>query len=162
MGIVNEYINKLLNIFKNYVKENKEKPWFKYYGDTPENLNYFKGSIYDYLKQTANNYPDYVAYKYFNIHATFKGFMRKIDRLADALMQFDIVENECITVCMPNTPESFALIYAINKVGAIANMIHPLSGEEEIKHYLSSTNSKMLMMIDIAYEKVGIQPLFNR
>ena len=154
MGIVNEYINKLLNILKNDVKENKEKPWYKYYGDTPEHLNYFKGSIYDYLKQTANNYPDYVAYKYFNIHATFKGFMRKIDKLADALMQFDIVENECITVCMPNTPESFALIYAINKIGAIANIVHPLSSSDDIKRALKEANSSVLFYADVSTPKV--------
>ena len=40
MGIVNDYINKLLK----YVKKDKndpERPWIKYYGDMPNTLNYF-------------------------------------------------------------------------------------------------------------------------
>ena len=55
---------------------------------------------------------------------------------------------------MPNTPEALISFYALNKIGAIANMIHPLSGEQEIKEYLISTHSVMLIMIDICYEKV--------
>lgn len=34
-------------------------------------------------------------------------------------------------------------------------MIHPLSSEQEIKNYLISTNSVMLVMIDLCYEKVA-------
>ena len=55
---------------------------------------------------------------------------------------------------MPNTPEAMIAFYAINKIGAISNMIHPLSGEIEIKEYLTSTNSVMLVMIDVCYDKV--------
>ena len=56
---------------------------------------------------------------------------------------------------MPNTPEGIISFYALNKIGAIANMIHPLSSEQEIKNYLISTNSVMLVMIDLCYEKVA-------
>ena len=59
-----------------------------------------------------------------------------------------------VTICMPNTPEAMIAFYAINKIGAISNMIHPLSGEIEIKEYLTSTNSVMLVMIDVCYDKV--------
>ena len=62
--------------------------------------------------------------------------MKQIAKIANALTQFKIVENECITLCLPNTPESFALIYAINKIGAIANIVHPLSTTAEIERAL--------------------------
>ena len=54
MGKVNDYINKLISFIKNEKPINKEKPWLKYYGDVPESLNYFNGSMYDYLKDTAS------------------------------------------------------------------------------------------------------------
>ena len=60
----------------------------------------------------------------------------------------NIVENECVTICMPNTPESIALIYAINKIGAIANIIHPLSSTKDIKRALDETNSTVLFCSD--------------
>ena len=49
---------------------------------------------------------------------------------------------------MPNTPESIALIYAINKIGAIANIIHPLSSTKDIKRALDETNSTVLFCSD--------------
>lgn len=55
---------------------------------------------------------------------------------------------------MANTPEAIISLYAINKTGAIANMLHPLSAEEEIKESLNSTNSVMLIAIDLAYSKI--------
>ena len=35
---------------------------------------------------------------------------------------------------MPNTPEGIIMLYAVNMVGAVANMVHPLSGEKELEY----------------------------
>ncbi len=153
MGIVNDYINKLLSYVKKDKKENKEKPWLKYYGDMPEHLNYFNGSMYDYLSDSALRNSSRIAYKYYNTEATYKAFMRKIAKIANALTQFKIVKNECVTLCLPNTPESFALIYAINKIGAIANIVHPLSTTAEIERALKQTNSSVLFCSDVSMPK---------
>ncbi|UKI29283.1 MAG: AMP-binding protein [Clostridium sp.] len=56
---------------------------------------------------------------------------------------------------MPNTPEEVAMFYAINEIGAVANMIHPLSSEKDIEYYLNKSNSKVMLCIDIAYKKVN-------
>ena len=153
MGKVNDYINKLISFIKNEKPINKEKPWLKYYGDVPESLNYFNGSMYDYLKDTASKNEKRSAYSYYGNEVTFKSFMKKIDKVASALKEFNIVENECVTICMPNTPESFALIYAINKIGAIANIIHPLSSKQDIERALHETNSSIIFCSDVAMPK---------
>ena len=153
MGKVNDYINRLINFIKNEKTENKEKPWLKYYGNVPESLNYFNGSMYDYLKDTASKNEKRSAYSFYGNEVTFKSFMKKIDKVASALKEFNIVENECVTICMPNTPESFALIYAINKVGAICNIIHPLSSTQDIERALKETNSSIIFCSDVAMPK---------
>ena len=153
MGKVNEYINKLLKYVKKDAKINKEKPWLKYFDNTPESLNYFNGSMYDYLSDSAYRNADRTAYTFYNNAASYKAFMKKISKIANALTQFKIVENECVTLCLPNTPESFALIYAINKIGAIANIVHPLSTTEEIKRALKETNSDILFCSDVSMPK---------
>lgn len=56
---------------------------------------------------------------------------------------------------MPNTPEEVTMFYAINEIGAVANMIHPLSSEKDIEYYLNKSNSKVMLCIDIAYRKVN-------
>ena len=153
MGKVNDYINRLINFIKNEKTENKEKPWLKYYGNVPESLNYFNGSMYDYLKDTASKNEKRSAYSFYGNEVTFKSFMKKIDKVASALKEFNIVENECVTICMPNTPESFALIYAINKIGAICNIIHPLSSTSDIERALKETNSSIIFCSDVAMPK---------
>ncbi len=148
MGKVNDYISKMLKYIKNEIVENKEKPWIKYYTRTPESLNYYQGSMYDYVKESAIKNEKRTAYTYYGLGVSYRGFLRRVDRIAAALTQFNIVENECVTICMPNTPESIALIYAINKIGAIANIIHPLSSTKDIKRALDETNSGVLFCSD--------------
>ena len=148
MGKVNDYISKMLKYIKSEIGENKEKPWIKYYTRTPESLNYYQGSMYDYVKESAIKNEKRTAYTYYGLGVSYRGFLRRVDRIAAALTQFNIVENECVTICMPNTPESIALIYAINKIGAIANIIHPLSSTKDIKRALDETNSGVLFCSD--------------
>ncbi|UKI58414.1 MAG: hypothetical protein L6V81_03125 [Clostridium sp.] len=54
---------------------------------------------------------------------------------------------------MPNTPEAIICFYALNRIGAICNMIHPLSSEEEFKHDINLTSSKYVIVCDLAYQK---------
>ncbi len=153
MGKVNDYITKMLKFINKEKAYNKEKPWLKYYRDLPEGLNYYQGSIYDKLRDTAYKYNKNIAYRYFGQEVSFKGFMHKIDKVASALLEFKIVPNECVTICMPNTPESFTLIYAINKIGAICNIVHPLSSTKDIERALSETNSSTLFCSDVSMPK---------
>ena len=55
---------------------------------------------------------------------------------------------------MPNTPEAIYTFYAINEIGAVANMVHPLSSEKEIEDYLNQAESRIILCIDISYRKV--------
>lgn len=54
---------------------------------------------------------------------------------------------------MPNTPQTVSMFYAANMVGAIANMIHPLSSENEIAFYLNDSDSKVAITLDQFYPK---------
>lgn len=155
MGRVNDYIKKILRIIKKEEKViNKEKPWLQYYGDKiPEFINYFNGGLYENLKQTASVNENRVALCYFGTNITYKKLIEKIDEIASALLELDVVKNESVTICMPNTPESIALIYAVNKIGGIANVVHPLSSTADIERALKETNSDTLFCADVSMPK---------
>ena len=55
---------------------------------------------------------------------------------------------------MPNTPSAITMFYAVNMIGATANMIHPLSSKNEIEFYLNESRSKYILTIDLVYDKV--------
>ena len=129
-------------------------PWYKFYGEVPHHLDYFKGSMTEYIMETALKYPNIYAISYYNNKITYKELIDKITECAKSLKTIGVKEGDIVSICMPNTPSALYMFYVVNLVGAISNMIHPLSSEKEIEMYLNKTNSKVIMTIDINYKKV--------
>ena len=112
-------------------------------------------SLYEYIYSCNKDRQNNVALNYFNRKITYYELFNEIDLCARAMRSQGIREGDVVSVCMANTPEAVIAFYAISKIGAIANMIHPLSAEEEIKASLISTNSVMLVAINLTYEKIN-------
>ena len=153
MGKVSDYINKIVNKI-NELKYDKEKPWLRYYDRMPEHLEYYNGSMYDKVSDIAIQYPDNHALEFFDKIYTYKAFIKKVDKIAVALKELNVIENECVTICMPNIPEAIFLIYAVNKIGAICNVIHPLSKKKDIKAAMDDVNSTVLFATDVSYKEI--------
>ena len=136
------------------LKSNKEHPWYNFYGDVPEHLEYSDDLIVKTIMETALKYPNNYAIFYYNNKITYKEFAEKIIDCSKALKKIGVKEGEVVSICMPNTPEALIMFYAVNMVGAISNMIHPLSSEKEIEFFLNKTKSKYILTIDINYRKV--------
>jgi len=111
-------------------------------------------SLYEYMMEVTKEYKNGDALNYFGKKITFKLFWEYIDRCARSFKSLGVREGDVVTICMPNTPEAAIAFFAVNKIGAIANMIHPLSAEEEIKNYLNSTNSVLLVAFNQTYSKL--------
>ena len=139
-------------------------PWFKIYEefDIPKTLNYPKNTMYELLEEVANKYPSHIAYEYFGKKVTYKEFLSKINRCAMALTHIGIKEKDIVTLCMPNTPEGITMFYACNMLGAVGNMVHPLSSETEIEFCLNKAKSNYILTMDFVYEKlVAIESKVN-
>ena len=144
MKIIDKVINKIK--YKN--------PWDKFYDKDKRTIEVPNKSVYEYLRDCNKDNLDSIAINYFNKKMTYRSFLNEINVCARALRSQGIREGDVVTICMPNTPEAVIAFYATNEIGAIANMIHPLSAEEEIKHSLISTKSVMLIAINLSYKKV--------
>ncbi len=132
---------------------NSEAKWLKFYGKTPHTLNYPDISLYDMVKRTKENYPDYIAYDFMGKSATYKEFISQIDTCAGALKAYGIKEGDAVTICLPNVPQAIIMFYAINKIGAVASMVHPLSAENEIMFYINESNSRIAITLSRFYSK---------
>ncbi len=129
-------------------------PWQKFYKGK-ETITLDDRTIYEYFEEAALKYSKMDALEYFSKKTTYEELLKKVNECAGSFKTFGIKEKDVVTICLPNTPEAVICFYALNKLGAIANMIHPLSSEEEIKKYLIKNHSKMLILIDLCYEKVS-------
>ncbi|MBR3132113.1 acyl--CoA ligase [Candidatus Saccharibacteria bacterium] len=141
---------------KNHQKASKKRPWAKYYEGEgiPEHIDYPDCSMVDMVMQSAEKWPDNIAYIYYGHKVTYKNFVKKIEKTARALKNYGVKEGDRVTICMPNTPEGIAMVYAVNMVGAICNMVHPLSSEKELEYYIKVAESKYVLVIDAVFDKI--------
>lgn len=128
-------------------------PWLDNYGDVPANLTYFEGTMFEALLKIANEYPDNICYDFMGKKTKYPALISKIEDCARALVAAGIKKGDKVTICLPNCPQGVIMFYAINRIGAIANMIHPLSSENEIKFYLEESESVAAITLDQFYGK---------
>ena len=128
-------------------------PWAPFMGEVPMHLNYFEGSMYEAVEKIAEKYPENVAFDFQGTPTTYPEMMHEIDRCAKALKALGLNEGDKVTIAMPNCPQAIYLFYGVNRIGAIANMIHPLSAEKEIEFYLNESESRVAVTMDLFYEK---------
>ena len=134
--------------------ETPKTPWIKSLGDMPSHLEYFKGSLYEMVDNVAKKYPDYVAFDFMGKPTTYRRMMEMIDQCAKALRTIGVREDDRVTIALPNCPQAIFMFYAVNRIGAIANMIHPLSSENEIEFYLNESKSITVITLDQFYHKI--------
>ena len=130
-------------------------PWRAYYGNTPVSLDYPRLTMYQMVAETAKKYPKTLAYTFMGKGTTYEEFVQRIDRAAKGLVKLGIRKGNRVTICMPNTPQALDCFYALNRIGAIPNMIHPLSAAQEIAFYLNASHSKAVLTLDQFYGKVA-------
>ena len=136
----------------NFKKDTRK--WLKEYGDAKANLEYPSGSMVDALMNVARKYPEYYAYEYFGNKVTYRSFMKQIEDTAKALKNYGVSKGDKVTICMPSTPEAICTVYAVNLIGAVSSMIHPLSSEKEIENYINQANSHFVITLDMVLEKI--------
>ena len=131
-------------------------PWSKYYEEEniAPTIDFPDCSMVDMIMQSAEKWPDNIAYTYYGHKVTYKNFVRKIEKTARALKNYGVKEGDRVTICMPNTPEGIVMVYAVNMVGAVCNMVHPLSSEKELEYYIKVADSKYVLVIDAVFDKI--------
>lgn len=134
---------------------NVKTPWYAFYDGVRPHLTYPDISLYNMLERSMKDREDYISYQYYGTKITYRGFMKQIEECAKALKSLGVKEKEAVSICMPNTPEAMIAFYAINKIGAVANMIHPLSAENEIRYFLNVSQSNFVVTIDLAFNKIA-------
>ena len=107
--------------------------------------------MFDLIYENNKDSPNELAWTYMDIQVTFAEMWDHIEEVVKSLNALGVREGEIITIAMPNTPEFVYLAYAINRVGAVMNIIHPLPGKEELLGYLEEAQSRYFFMFDGTY-----------
>lgn len=117
-------------------------------------IDYPRLTMYQMVEDAAKKYPDEPAYEFYGRVTRYRDFLRRIERCAKAFKALGIGKGDAVTLCLPNIPQAPDCFYALNRIGAICNMVHPLSAQKEITHYLNVSESKVIVTVDLFCENV--------
>ncbi|MCL2156726.1 MAG: AMP-binding protein, partial [Methanobrevibacter sp.] len=133
-------------------KLNYDRPWLKYYPETTfPNIEYPDKNMYQMIKFIEEKIPNVDALEFMGLKLSYKQLIGLIDQCAQSLIKLGVKKEDKVTVCLPNIPQATIAFYAINKIGAISNMIHPLSAPKEIEYFLNLTDSEFALTTDFAF-----------
>lgn len=120
-----------------------------------DHLEYPELTMFQMVERIARQYPKEPAYEFYGCKTSYGAFIGRIERAARAFTAMGIKSGDVVTVCMPNLPQTLDCFYALDRIGAVANMVHPLSARNEIVFYLNVSKSKAILTLDMFYEKVA-------
>ncbi|MDY0345205.1 MAG: class I adenylate-forming enzyme family protein [Bacilli bacterium] len=120
-------------------------------------------TLYGALLATSQQYPKRSALIYLHKKITYETLLRDVNSLAKGLLEYGVKTDDVVSVCLPNIPSAVHLLYAVNQIGAVANLIHPLMKYEQMKGIMEETKSKLLFVLDSAFNefsnlsKIGVR-----
>ncbi len=108
-------------------------------------------SLYGLLKNSSIYYGDVNALYFMGKVITYKELINRVDRFASYLEAIGVTKDDCVSICMPNVPQTIYAIYATNRIGAKCSIIHPYTPSNQLEAYMNNTKSDYLIILDISY-----------
>lgn len=108
--------------------------------------------MYQSIKEHYKKDPQSTALLYMGKSFSYAELFANIDTAAAKLSNY-VGAGDVATVCMPNTPECVFCFYALNRIGAVVHMVHPLAPLNQIKKFMAAAGSKLLITLSINLEK---------
>ena len=140
-NLVREEKNMRDNLVENEIKlqdmtgyPSIDKPWLKYYSQEIIDASLPECTIYEHIFNNNQDNLDRTALVYYGTKISYRQMFQEISYIAGSLEDNGVKEGAIVTVCMINSPETIYLIFALNKIGAVANMVYGSSTCEEIKN----------------------------
>ncbi len=127
--------------------------WFEHQNPDKWIPEYPEYSFYEHLKTNSRKYPELTAVEFQGKKYSYKQLISNIEETAASLVAMGVKKGDYVSIVTPNTPQALFMIYAVNRIGAVANMIHPLLSANEIQQFVENTNSVALLTLDMIYPK---------
>lgn len=137
------------------------KTWLKFYDEDKISFDLPNQTVYEYAyEKNKDNLDNIALYCYTNDEVvTYREFFDKIREAEKSFLNMGIKAGDVVSFCAPTTPQTFYAFYALNKIGAIPNMIDPRTDPNNIKRFIKESNTKILFYVDVAYPKMA--PIIN-
>ncbi len=133
-----------------------DKPWLKYYSQEAISSVVPECTMYEYVRSNNQNYPDDIALIYFGRRISYKRFISTIDQTAAAFAELGIKRGDVVTIQALTVPQVVYTIYALSKLGAVANLIYANSNPEAVIASMAETDSEVLVIMEPIYQALRV------
>lgn len=114
----------------------------------------FDKSMYSYLvDETARLSDANKVWDFFGASIGIGEFKRIVNSFGGYLQSLGIGKGDNVILCLGNIPNAIVGFYAINSIGAVANLAHPLIPGEGLKKMSEDMNSKAFILFDEFFDK---------
>ena len=131
-----------------------DKPWLQYYTDEQKSAEIPEMTCYEVLWDYNKEHKGDEVLNYFGKKITYQKLFDEIDKTAKAYVSLGVKAGDIVTICGVSTPELIYSFYALNKIGAIPNVIDPRTNAKGINRYLNEVDSQCLVTLDLCYPNV--------
>lgn len=107
-------------------------------------------NCFEFYLEATSQYGEYDAFQHLGYRGKRSEFLEDVNSLAYYFQNvLKIGRGDCFTVFTPTNVESITAFYALNKIGAIVNFVHPLLPTEALKESMEESDSKGVMIMDL-------------
>ena len=125
-----------------------DKPWQKYYSKEAITASIPELTAYQYMVSQNEDNLSTKAIMYYGKKISYKNYIDMINETARRLYNLGVIEGDIVTVMSVANPELEVLFYALNKLGAVINLIDVRSDYKQIKKYLMEVKSSTVVVMD--------------
>ncbi len=130
-----------------------ERPWLKNYPYRWD-LHYPEISLYDYLRETAERYPERTALIFIGERVGYREMMEKIDRMATAFAAMGLKKGDRVALMLPNCFAYVYCYYAALRLGLVVVQINPLLTARELSFIVRDSKTSALIVVDAMFPVV--------
>lgn len=131
-----------------------DKPWLKYYSQEAIDAPLPKCTMYEMVWKNNKEHLGDIALNYYGRKFTYGQLFAGIENAAKAFSALGVKKGEVVIICMVNTPEMVYALYALNRLGAVANMVDPRTNVIGIHEYILESKVRFVMTVDLAYKAI--------
>ncbi len=94
-------------------------------------------------------YPGHVAIDFLGREWTYGELGGEVDRVAAGLQAIGLEKGDRFGLCLPNTPYSVILYYAVLRAGGVVVQLNPLYSDSEVEFLITNSGAKMVAVPDL-------------
>ena len=128
--------------------------WYEHQKKSSWRSDYPEYSMYRCLVEASSKWPNLNALQFEGRKISFSKMLEQIRTVSKAFIGMGIQTGDFVTIISPNIPQAVVAFYALNAIGAVANMLHPMLSSNEMKKAITDTDCKLILVLDMFEEKV--------